>query len=408
MYSDFFLLERDGAPVSRAERLALGDTSGRDEAWLRDTLFRNPAIVPVRDVDPSFGPLIPLCRELQTEAGRLDVAYINQYGRLTLVECKLWRNPEARRKVVAQVLDYARALSRWSYSDLQRQVSQATGRTGNVPFDLAKELIPELDERRFVDETAAAMRQGRFLLLIAGDGIREDIHAMTELINRNAASGFSFGLVEVALYGLEDGGLAVQPRVVTKTQIIQRNIVVLRDGDHQFLGGEFALEADLPRIGTSPSVAGNPLGESPKQAAYREWWKPVMDAPLDDPDQEPPKLFWPNHLRAALPVPNTWLLVYATNGGRGQLGVCTAGRAGADQPMLQMLEPDRDEILAELPAGSAYRMYDSGNGYTYSLTRSGDEFVDDDERRAWLAKTLNAFVNVFRPRINALGTEVLS
>ena len=89
MYSDFFLLERDGAPVSRAERLALGDTSGRDKAWLRDTLFRNPAIVPVRDVDPSFGPLIPLCRELQTEAGRLDVAYINQYGRLTLVECKL-------------------------------------------------------------------------------------------------------------------------------------------------------------------------------------------------------------------------------------------------------------------------------------------------------------------------------
>ena len=195
---------------------------------------------------------------------------------------------------MAQALDYARAISRWSYSDLQRQVSQATGRTGNVPFDLAKELIPDLDERRFVDETAAAMRQGRFLLLIAGDGIREDIHAMTELINRNAASGFSFGLVEVALYGLEDGGLAVQPRLVAKTQIIQRNIVVLRDGDHQFLGGEFAPEADLPRIGASPSVTGNPLGESPKQAAYREWWKPVMEAPLDDPDQEPPKLFWPN------------------------------------------------------------------------------------------------------------------
>jgi hypothetical protein len=309
---------------------------------------------------------------------------------------------------VAQALDYARAISRWSYSDLQRQVSQATGRTGNVPFDLAKELIPDLDERRFVDETAAAMRQGRFLLLIAGDGIREDIHAMTELINRNAASGFSFGLVEVALYGLEDGGLAVQPRVVAKTQIIQRNIVVLRDGDHQFLGGEFAPEADLPRIGASPSVTGNPLGESPKQAAYREWWKPVMEAPLDDPDQEPPKLFWPNHLRAALPVPNTWLLVYATNGGRGQLGVCTAGRAGADQVLMQMLEPERDEILAELPAGSSYRMFNSSNGYTYSLTRSADEFVDDDERRAWLAKTLNAFVNVFRPRVNALGTEVLS
>ena len=49
--------------------------------------------------------LTPLCTELRTEAGALDIAFINQFGRLTLVECKLWRNPEARRKVVAQALD---------------------------------------------------------------------------------------------------------------------------------------------------------------------------------------------------------------------------------------------------------------------------------------------------------------
>lgn len=135
MYGEFFLFEKDEDHVASAERLAFGETSGRNEAWLRDTLFSNPMILPTQDIDPSFAPLVPLCTELRTEAAPLDIAYINQDGRLTLVECKLWRNPEARRKVVAQVLDYARAISQWSYSDLQRQVSQATGRKGNIPYE---------------------------------------------------------------------------------------------------------------------------------------------------------------------------------------------------------------------------------------------------------------------------------
>ena len=29
-----------------------------------------------------------------------------------LIECKLWRNPEARREVVGQILDYAKVLTR--------------------------------------------------------------------------------------------------------------------------------------------------------------------------------------------------------------------------------------------------------------------------------------------------------
>ena len=36
-------------------------------------------------------------------------------GRLSIVECKLWRNPEARRAVVTQVLDYAEEIRTWSY-----------------------------------------------------------------------------------------------------------------------------------------------------------------------------------------------------------------------------------------------------------------------------------------------------
>src|SRR5262245_37196843 len=149
VFGDVFLPERDGATPVRGERLAFGDTAGRNEAWLRDTLFAHPDLLPLRDIDPSFGPLVPLCTELRTEVGPLDIAFINRFGRLTLVECKLWRNPEARRKVVAQTLDYARAISRWTYSDLQRQVAAASGRHGNVPFENTRARDPTLSEQQF-------------------------------------------------------------------------------------------------------------------------------------------------------------------------------------------------------------------------------------------------------------------
>ena len=398
------MLEREGGPFVRAERLAFGATSGRNEAWLRDLLFSHPELLPVRDIDPSFGPLIPLCRELRTEAGPLDIAFINPHGRLTLVECKLWRNPQARREVVAQVLDYARAISRWSYSDLQRQVAAATGRKGNIPFELAQACIPDLKEHQFVDDTFSAMRSGRFLLLIAGDGIREDVGSMAQLINRNAASGFAFGLIEVALYGLEDGSLVVQPRTIAKTEIIERTVVLVRDNAKS---GPSLIEEGFANDMAGGDFVGNSmrneLGESPKQAEYRAWWTPVLETKFDDPDQEPPKLFYPNNVRVPLPVPKTWILAYRFGGEKGQVGVCLAGSNPFYGEMMGHLASHRKEILAELPAGSEFRKAIGSEDYTFSTSKPALEFSSEVNKRQWISETLNTYVNVMRPRLKDLA-----
>jgi hypothetical protein len=41
--------------------------------------------------------------------------------------------------------------------------------------------------------------KGRFLVLLAGDGIREGV-PLTELVNHSATKAFTLGLIEVALY----------------------------------------------------------------------------------------------------------------------------------------------------------------------------------------------------------------
>ncbi len=352
------------------------------------------------DIDASFGPLIPLCKELRTEAGPLDIAFINQSGQLTLVECKLWRNPEARRKVVAQVLDYARAISNWSYADLQRQVSAATGEKGNVPYNQVKLHDPQLEEHRFIDRAHAAIRAGRFLLIIAGDGIREDVDALAQLINRNAASGFSFGLVEVALYGLDEGGLLAQPRIIAKTKNIERAVALVRDPQSNELVQEASEGNYLVREPVEPGSENNDLDESRKQAEYRRWWKPVLEMAFDDPEQEPPQLFYPNNVRIALPWPKTWILLYCMANGR--TGLCTAGQKRADQPAMEWLSSQKDEILAELPKGAELTTFSDSDGLTFRTERKAHEFENEQEIKDWLIRAANQYVNALRPRMNRL------
>jgi hypothetical protein len=162
MYGNFVLLDQAGK-LEKGERVYLGDVTGKNEVWLRDTLFDNPEIIPTDDIDTAFGPLVPLCKELYTDAGRIDAVFINERGRLTIVECKLWKNPQARREVVAQTLDYVSALTEWSYADLQRQVSAAVGRQGNIPFEVVqKHAGAGLANRNLWMQSAARSKRGGF------------------------------------------------------------------------------------------------------------------------------------------------------------------------------------------------------------------------------------------------------
>ena len=93
------------------------------EKEIQDLIFENPECLPISDIDESYNPVIPICKELYTSAGPLDIFMITPNGDLVVIETKLWSNPESRRKVVAQIIDYAKELSKWSYSDLQREIN---------------------------------------------------------------------------------------------------------------------------------------------------------------------------------------------------------------------------------------------------------------------------------------------
>ncbi len=382
-FGDFVQIQQNNK-ISLWERLPLGDTEGRPEAWLRDTLYAHPELLPISELDPAYGTLLPVCTELPTEAGPIDNVFVNSQGRLTLVECKLWRNPEARRKVVAQLLDYARVLARWSYADLQRQVSARTRQAGNVLFQIAQAANPHLLEQVFVDQTAQALRQGRFLLLIAGDGIREDVQAIGELINRNAALGFAFGMLEIALYRGPEESLLLQPRVLAKTQLIERTIFALPEG--VVLDESDVVEGPLPRT---------PSERSPiDSAAMKTWWAEVLATRFDDPDQPELRYYHPNNVRTPLPWPGTWVTGYRAASNPPRVGVFISGQQSAVAELLKNLAPFRAALERTLPTGTEVA-FDQGP----AISRPWSDFSDEAAQKIWVAKTLNHFVNALRPLV---------
>jgi len=212
---------------------AIGDTKVYDEAWLQELLRQRPDILPVAEIEPVFAPLIPIGREVWTEAGPIDNLFISGRGYLVLVETKLWRNPEAKREVVAQAIDYADPLSRWGYDKVNKVAGQYTRKYEGAEVDLVewveRRLGPVEGGRAFFEETVGKnLRLGRFLTLLVGDRIRESVVAMLNAVHKYPALALNVALVELQGFWLGEGQtwpMLLVPRIVAQTEIVERTVV---------------------------------------------------------------------------------------------------------------------------------------------------------------------------------------
>lgn len=61
-------------------------------------------------------------RESGLGNGAVDVVGVDPDGLVTVIECKLDRNPEVKRKVIGQVLGYGAYIWRLTYDAFEQQV----------------------------------------------------------------------------------------------------------------------------------------------------------------------------------------------------------------------------------------------------------------------------------------------
>jgi len=367
------------------------------EADIQALIYAHPECLPIAEIDQMFLGPVAICRELVTQAGPIDILMVTPSGLPILVECKLWRNPEARREVVGQILDYAKELSRWSSSDLQREVSRRLGQQGNPLLEIVRRNYPAVDETAFNDALTANLRRGRFLLLIVGDGIREGVEAIAEYLQMHAGLRFSLGLIELPVYAMPDGSRLVTPRVLARTLTVAREVVALPDGytlqDAQ--DPEMAEDIDPERIAR---------GE-----AAQSFWKEFLDGlRLDDPEQPIPKPPRHGHVDFPLPAPTSWLNVYR-NMQRGEVGITVGYWANTSgESAVKAVTDDWESVNTELGGNAIFRRDDR---YRISEARSFGPLDDPEVRKQafeWLRMRVNAFVNVLRPRMRSAAADYQS
>ncbi len=378
--------------------------NGYDERWLQELLFRHPEILPITEIDDSFSGLIPLCMEMSTPAGEIDAVYVTPSGRLALLEAKLWRNPESRREIIGQILDYAKELPSWDYSRLENAVRQArknekTTAGENFPgiFEHVVKTHPGLEQIKFHDAVTKSLAAGKFLLLVAGDGIREGVGAIAQYLDRNGSLHFTFGLIQCSIYDAPGGVRYVQPRVLAQTALIPRTV---------FFSGEsrvVATEADAEE--REASEVSPELIES--HAKYGKFWGEFLNKLHVEAAQTISKPAKSTNQFFRLPKGSDgWVSAYLGQS-RGEAGVyLTFWRGEMGDRIFAALQQDREEINKAL--GVDVDWYTKEGGHTILIKKHFRGELLSDSREAvqeWLADHTERSISVFRPRVDQFLRE---
>jgi hypothetical protein len=223
-----------------------------DEKWLQDLLIRYPDLLPTGEIESIFHPLVVIGREIPVMTGRIDLLYMSTRGYPVMVETKLWRNPEAKREVVAQALEMAIAFSKWDFEYLEEQAgsyaSKLTGKKVSLRSLLEENPADaELDYGAFRDSVERNLEMGRFLIAIVGDKIRSSsLEILTEL-NKYPALGFRMAMIELECFsvgGERDESLLIVPRIAKKTEIMERPVMGVR----MTRDGKPVVKVEVPRV----------------------------------------------------------------------------------------------------------------------------------------------------------------
>lgn len=182
------LLIRDETGAWRTPETSRFDNEG----GLQDLVASNPSLLPL------VGEGAVTVREFRTASGPLDVCIVDQSGGVTLVECKLASNPEVRRKIVGQVLDYAARIWRLDFADFDERWRNQNGGVGV----LAALGLDSTDEVQ--GTIATALERGEFNLVLAVDEINEPLRHLVEYLNSHTSDSTAVLAVEFRYFRRND------------------------------------------------------------------------------------------------------------------------------------------------------------------------------------------------------------
>ncbi len=207
---DYILVQSQNQRWERA-----GEKELPNEVMLQDLVRDNPEILPFDDLGDDTAPLLIVGRETALANGYADVIGVDENGLVTIIECKLDRNPEAKRKVIGQVLGYGAYVWGMTYEIFDSQVARAYFESAECPRpDLRGLALDEAMERfrgeqalggewsreTFREQLQANLAAGRFRLVIVVDRVNDELRRTVEYLNQCTSPEFQILCAELRYF----------------------------------------------------------------------------------------------------------------------------------------------------------------------------------------------------------------
>ncbi|WP_461866684.1 hypothetical protein [Thermococcus sp.] len=174
------LIIKNGQMVIRVD-----ESNFENEIYLQNYIAENPELIPLEEIHSESRNFIVTIREFGTSSGPIDIIAIDNVGDIYIIETKLSKNAD-KRKVLAQILDYAAAL--WEeYSGNPDKFVEVLG------IDTSDEVLSNITRN---------LSEGNFKLIVAMDSLDTRLKTLIRFLKSH--STFDVYALEFDYYKLSD------------------------------------------------------------------------------------------------------------------------------------------------------------------------------------------------------------
>jgi hypothetical protein len=246
-------------------------SEGSDKISPQSLIEKYPQIIlSIGEIDiPNYESII-CAREFNTSRGPIDLLFLTSNADMIILETKLLRNPESQRTVVAQIIDYAKAVYSYNTQDFINQLNK------NIWVD--KTILSTFrDDDNWSATLGKNISTGNFQIIVVGDKIHPNVLGMVESIQAAPHMAFTVYLVELEPYLDDNQAIVISPRVVSKTLEVERSVIRI---EIDYTRKTHKLDSELPDIkgkGSKPIISQeqflNNLNKAEFQSPIKQFWK---------------------------------------------------------------------------------------------------------------------------------------
>jgi hypothetical protein len=184
------------------------------ETELQELLYEYPEIVlSVPEIELSREEVAIKFREYPTSRGPIDVFIITKNANIILIETKLIKNPESIRTVVAQIVDYIKALTLDGCENILEKKCKYVKKSDNFVVD---DKFLFLLNKNFIS--------GNINGIIIGDDIHPNLLGLVESIQSAPHLAFHINLLKIESFQ-QGEQLLIMVKNVENTKEVERSVI---------------------------------------------------------------------------------------------------------------------------------------------------------------------------------------